>query len=266
VEYLIDGLSNFGAGDSLFYQLADGLCAKMQPIFPIREDLRILWAHKLLAVRATIPRPNLPSSQPLNTAPHELDIVRQQIGRAFQAEVDTPAEGAGTWRGILYGPLNWEVLRLPFQVPLGSFLNDLARPDEDAVSLIIPLRRLIDLFELWKGCTVLIDQDKALERLELVHHDHVTGWSRCCREIAGTQLARKAGQNFQCLAVLSVVSNEAVFSGWIRRCFPIRATSDSNSGQTGWDLTMRKIAMRRFLSGDLSTLGSRFVQRKRTPG
>src|SRR5208282_6620868 len=122
----------------------------MRPVLANTEGLRAIWAHKLLALPTMIPRPNLPFNQSLHTAAHESDIVRQHGGFAHEIEVTTAATQARTRSRIFYCAPDCETPGSALKRPLRSFSNDLAGPDIDPLSLIIPVRRLIDLFELWK--------------------------------------------------------------------------------------------------------------------
>src|ERR1035441_5524573 len=128
----------------------------MKPILAKSEELRTIWTHKLLALGTIIPRPHLPSNQSLDTATHEPDIVRQQAGSASQIEVNTAATWAGTRDRIFYCALDRETFRFTRESLLRGFSNDLAGPNIDPFSLIVPVCCLIDLFKLWKRRAILV--------------------------------------------------------------------------------------------------------------
>src|ERR1700677_4324379 len=122
----------------------------MKPMLASSEELRTTWTHKLVALGTIIPRPNDPFNQSLDTTKHKPDIVPQRCVVAFQRESNTVAMRAETRDGIFNCALNWQLSLFTPKHLLRSLFNYLAGSYIDPLSLIVPVRRLIDIFKLWK--------------------------------------------------------------------------------------------------------------------
>src|SRR5262249_47463283 len=94
--------------------------------------------------------PNLSPNESSNATWHEADVVRQEVGLAPQVEISPTATWAETWGRILYSDFYRKTYGSMFMRILRNPLDDLAGPDIDPVSLVVPVCRLVDLRELRK--------------------------------------------------------------------------------------------------------------------